>query len=87
MDLKQIENLMKLMTKFQVDLIEVDGLKISKKIHQGPKLPKKDFTLSPAATSINQDLEDDVMFASTNAPKLTLEEFSKFSSNPVKENK
>lgn len=79
-DLKDLEAIMKLMTKHQVDMVEVEGLKISKKMHLGPKMPKKPFTMpTPQAE------KDDLMFLSTSAPKLSLDEFQKFSSNIPKD--
>jgi hypothetical protein len=77
-----LEKVMKLMTKYQVDVIELQGLKISKKIHQGPKLPKPNF--KPAPTLIHQYSDEDVMFASSSAPRLTLEDFDAFTAHPIK---
>ena len=75
-DLELLESVFKLCQKYQISELEVGDIKLKKTIHLGPKLPKKKFTLPPS--------DDDIMFASSSAPKLSLADFAKFTSNPVK---
>jgi hypothetical protein len=77
-----LEKVMKLMQKYQVDELEFDNIKLHKKLHVGPKIPKKPFTLAPA-TPYKGD--EDIMFASSSAPKLSIAEFNRFAANPVKD--
>lgn len=82
MNLKDLEAIMKLMGKYQIDLVELPGIKVSKKIHLGPKVPKPKYSAAPP---INMQTEEDIMFMSSAAPKLSLDDFAKFTANPIKD--
>ena len=87
-NLQTVEALLKLMTKHQADSIELTpdgGIKISKKLHYGPKLPKKTYAEPPVIHGASVLSDEDVMFAATSAPKMSLEDFTKFSANKPQE--
>jgi hypothetical protein len=77
-----LEKVMKLMQKYQIDELEFDNIKLHKKLHIGPKLPKKPYSIAPIAPSY---MDEDIMFASSSAPKLSMEEFNRFAANPVQD--
>jgi hypothetical protein len=81
-DLKNLEEIMKLMQKYQVDAFEMEDLKLSKKLHLGPKPPKNKIKAAPP---VNMLSEEEIMFAASNAPKLSLDDFNKFAANPIKD--
>lgn len=83
--IKYLSDLMKLMSKYQIDFIELPSIKLSKKLHQGKSIKTKS-TLpikTKSVIAVNGEIEDDIIFASTSAPKMSLEDFNRFASNPV----
>ena len=90
MDLKDIEKLMKAMTKYQVSSIKMEGLEIQKNLHLNPKAKDKPtIQISPAPLPVNYSAPEDVLFLNSKAPKLSLDEWDRFSSNspkPLKDN-
>lgn len=83
-DLKELEGCLKLMVKYQVSEITTPEITIKKGIHLGPKLEKKKIAELPA----NYASDEDILFASSKAPRLTLDQFANYSANtplPLKE--
>jgi hypothetical protein len=76
----ELEKMMKLMQKYQIDELELGELKLHKKLHMGPKIPKKPYSLPSLPAS---SFDEDIMFASSSAPKLSMSEFNRFAANPV----
>lgn len=87
--LKELEAVLKLVTKYSLDAIEFhpDGtLKtVTKKIHLGPKVPSKKDINNPITIGSRVLSDEDVMFAATAAPKMSLSDFDRFAVNPPKE--
>jgi hypothetical protein len=78
MDLKQLESILKLMDKYQVDCIEQDGIKISKSKHPHKtvrshyaKKAKPEYQLP-----VNFQPDDEIMFAQSSAPALDFSTFN-----------
>jgi hypothetical protein len=60
MDLEQIEKLMLLMSKHIIDVVEVDGIKIEKKIH----IPKEKKKEQPKNKPVNLTDEELLLYSS-----------------------
>lgn len=80
--LKYLEAVMKLMAKNQISTLELPGLKLTKSVFKQPKMP-----LLNAKPKFNQPVnfktDEDIMFASSSAPKLSLDQFERFAAVPV----
>jgi hypothetical protein len=86
LQLRELESVLKLVTKYQLDSLELpDGTKISKKIHLGPKLPTRKDLDRPIRIGDKVLSDEDVMFAATAAPKMSLEDFDRLAANPPKD--
>lgn len=69
MDLKQIEELMVLMTKHKIDQIEVEGMKLVKSKHEMPAQNKDNSSFNKRVNLSDEEL----LFYST-TPSLTLKD-------------
>jgi hypothetical protein len=78
-NLKDLEAIIKLLSKHQLECLEIGDIKITKSKHLGKAIPQKKQVESPVNLDIDED--DHLMFASTSAPKMALEDFSLFSAN------
>ena len=81
-DLKALDNIIKLMTKNQVETLEIEGLKITKRIHLGKPVPQSKKQ-EPAI--LHTYTEEEIMFASSGAPQRSLEDFDRYAVNAPKE--
>ena len=80
-DIYEIQELIKLMTKNSVEHIKLPcGLEITKKVHYGKSMPKSKQLINEP---VNFVTDEDILFASTTAPKRTLEDFNRFTSTPI----
>ena len=43
-DIEKLKEIMKLMKEFQVDHVEIDGIKVNKVLHDAPEQPKNDVS-------------------------------------------
>jgi hypothetical protein len=77
LSLKDIEKVMKLMVKLQIATFECEGIKITKTLHLNPK-PAKVLTATFSTVPVNFSSPDDVMFLSTKAPKMSLDEIDRW---------
>jgi hypothetical protein len=85
MTLKDIEKVMKLMVKNQIATFECEGMKLTKNIHIDPKARKRpEITISPAPMPINYSSPDDIMFLNSKAPKMSLDEWDRFTAPTAK---
>lgn len=85
---KELEKVLKLMVKYNVDSIKMEGLEINKSLHLSAKTPiKKPSLISPAIISTDEEGTafnmDEVLFHSSSAPKMNLEDFSRYAAPVV----
>ncbi len=82
LDLETIKALAKLAVDLKLDRLKLGDFEIIKTKHESPKLEAKDIT----NIASSQDL-DDVLFHSTSAPAMTLEQLAALSVTPLKRHK
>ena len=82
MDLNELEAVMKMMTKYTVDQVELpNGIKITKAIHL-PVKPRKPYSKKDAIIEkelelpVNLQVSDDVLFFQSSAPEINLNNFN-----------
>jgi hypothetical protein len=90
-DLKKLEDIAKLMTKYQLEAVKfnADGTfsKISKKVHSIPQAKPKDKKPFEVEQPVNWTDEDVLFYSSGGAPKRSLEDIDRFASNIPSSNK
>jgi hypothetical protein len=84
MSLARLEKIIKMMTKYSIDLIEIDGVKISKKLHLAPqkKMPTKPNMIPPPVNHQDSPF-DDILFHSSSAPRLDMESLVRYGAPPA----
>ena len=80
-DLTTIKELAKLVVEHKLDLLQLGSLTIEKKKHESAK-----FESQATQTALNEDLED-MLFHSTSAPSLSLEQMASMTVTPLKKAK
>lgn len=94
-DLKRLESIMKLMEKFHIDSVELpipNGvIKLIKTVHlpapiKVQKAPQQEsgFGAFGQSLPVNFEAPEEIMFATSSAPELTIEEFNNFPTPVVK---
>lgn len=80
-ELKDLEAVMKLMTKYQVDQVTLpSGIIITKALHLPAKTRQRASKNQEAQLPVNwtTSTPDDILFAQSSAPPITLEDFENF---------
>ena len=81
LDLTELEAAMKLIEKYQIDSLELpNGIKLSKSLHKskrprGRSAPKLS---SPPSLPVNFQEPDEIVFAQSSAPALSLDDLTNF---------
>lgn len=78
MTIEEIEKLMALMERFQIESIDLPGeLQLRKTVHLAPRQPDRPRTFEPPPAPVRPDL--DFAFASSSAPPIPLSALDRFS--------
>lgn len=88
---KELEKILKLMTKYQVDTIQMEGITITKKMHLPKVKPLPAYKLPPKFnTPVNHTqspLTPENLFYSSSAPRLNDEVLKNYGLNVPNEDK
>jgi hypothetical protein len=76
---KELEGYLKLCAKYEIEYLELDGLKITKKLH---KSKTKTIQTKPATVADARKFTDEQALTAFHGPKISLEDFNNFALIP-----
>jgi len=83
MNLDHIEELVKIVERYRLASLEVEGIKITKTIHQPDQAMPLTRPMVEPKRSI-YDNQQDVLFATSKTPKMTLDQLDRMAANIIK---